>query len=96
MGTYQSTDPDKVCLREILTEVCEGITVRYTLFCERENGRKYYSIGVSAMPAHESVLVRDITGESAFAERIFDLVAEGKVTPVSASEVIEDLIETYL
>lgn len=66
---------------------------------ERWNGEEVtlYSIfaGVenTANGEHEEKTVPNITSDKAFAENLFDLIARGKVTPITLTDVISDFID---
>lgn len=87
------TEGGREIKRALYTYPESGIEVDYTLLYNIDGDRFYYSVRVSKRGSRDSVTVSDITGDRSAAERIFRLLSEGGVTPVCATEVIEDLIE---
>lgn len=76
----------------ILVNVAEedGIVIRYFLYGDECENRQSYSLECRC--GEESVLLSDITSLRERAEEIFDLFVRGRVTPISARDVIEEIL----
>ena len=81
-------------IREVHLEICDGLSVTYTLFKEKTQGRTTYSVTLLTDGSGESATAPDITGDPELAGLIFDMILWGKVTPCCLCEVTEDLIES--
>ena len=75
-------------------ETVGGDAVVYVLSADSDG--ECFGIAVSKVRADgkvsESSYVRNLTGDRSFAERVFELVRRGTVTPCVLGEVIEDLV----
>ncbi len=65
------------------------LTLRYTLSLWDDGS---YAVSVRNRTTGEQVLIPDLTRSPALAERLFDLLVRGGVTPVTFLDVVEDFL----
>jgi len=74
----------------------EHLKLAYRLSEDELDGRASFSISIHVTDCKsgksDSKTIRDVTSDKAEATRIFRLICEGRVTPITLEDVISDLI----
>ena len=78
------------------TEDCRGLPLelQYRLVCTQDDPAQY-GVRIAAVRAGEetAACIPDITASRETAERLFCLLVNGTVTPETACDVVQDLLE---
>ncbi len=79
-------------LELIMLDVVEedGLLIKYCLYEEAIDGRASFSLECKC--SDDSAFLSDITSERERASEIFDKFVRGSVTPISAHDVIEEIL----
>lgn len=83
--TLPSLGPRPILTYTLLQDVCpreegEGLRPSFSLLCYTDNDPQ------------KGILLPDITSEKERAEEIFSLFSEKEVTPITAAEIMEELL----